>query len=104
MGVLTDLVCATAAEIAALDPELVPFHAFPGLDIKGTGLVELATLLAFAKNSEFDQLDEAQTRLREMSAFSREARPVREACAYLDVPLRAVCCQNSGSRLVAGVK
>lgn len=54
MGVLTDLVCATSSELAALSDDDIPINIFPGLDLKGTGLVELGALLAIAIGAELD--------------------------------------------------
>jgi hypothetical protein len=39
-----DLVIATAAELEAMPEDEVPYNAFPGVAIKGVGLLELASL------------------------------------------------------------
>jgi len=54
MGILTDLILATEEELAGLDPDDLPIEVLPGLDIKGTGLVELATLHAIIIGTDFD--------------------------------------------------
>lgn len=54
MGVLTDLIIATEDELAAVDPDEIPINVLPGLDIKGTGIIELATLHAILGGTEFD--------------------------------------------------
>jgi hypothetical protein len=54
MGGLSNLIIATAEEIAALDPHEVPIRRFPGLDVKGTGLPELEALWALLKGGPFD--------------------------------------------------
>ena len=54
MEVLTDLILGTKEELAAVDPEDVPINVLPGLDIKGTGLIELSTLYAIATGTAFD--------------------------------------------------
>ena len=54
MGVLTDLIIATEHELAAAGPDEVPINVLPGLDIKGTGLIELATLHSIFARAVFD--------------------------------------------------
>ena len=54
MGVLTDLILGSAEELAAVDADDVPINVLPGLDIKGTGLIELATLYAIATRTEVE--------------------------------------------------
>jgi hypothetical protein len=54
VGVLTGLVCATESEIRAIDPDELLSGTLPGLEIKGTGLVELGTLLAIIEGDRFD--------------------------------------------------
>jgi hypothetical protein len=54
VGVLTDLILATEEELAALDPGELPISVLPGLDIKGTGLIELATLLSILSGESLD--------------------------------------------------
>jgi len=54
VGVLTDLIMATAEELGSADPDDVPINRLPGLDIKGTGLIELATLHAILGGPAFD--------------------------------------------------
>lgn len=54
MGVLNDLIIATEAELAALPEDDIPINAFPGVDIKGVGLIELASLHALLAGEEFD--------------------------------------------------
>jgi len=59
MGILTDLILATEEELAGLDPDVLPIEVLPGLDIKGTGLVELATLHSIITGTDFDPAMEA---------------------------------------------
>jgi hypothetical protein len=54
VGVLTDLILATEEELAALDPDELPIQVLPGLDVKGTGLIELATLHSIITGKPFD--------------------------------------------------
>jgi hypothetical protein len=54
MGVLTDLILATEIELAALPEDETPINMFPGIDIKGVGIIELATLHALLTGIDFD--------------------------------------------------
>ena len=54
MGVLTDLILATEEELINVPADEIPINVFPGLYIKGTGLIELATLHAILAGVEFD--------------------------------------------------
>lgn len=54
MGNLTDLILGTEEELSAVDPDNIPINVLPGLDIKGTDIVELATLCATVTATDFD--------------------------------------------------
>jgi hypothetical protein len=54
MGVLTDLIIGTHDELAEIPAEEVPSRVLPGLDIKGTGLIELVSLYMILTGVEFD--------------------------------------------------
>ena len=54
MGILTDLIMATEAELAAVPKDKVPFNVLPGVDVKGMGLVAIAMLYAIMTGTEFD--------------------------------------------------
>ena len=54
MGVLTDLIIGSEADLATVPDDEVPFNVLPGLDIKGFGPVELGILHANLGDTEFD--------------------------------------------------
>jgi hypothetical protein len=59
MGVLTDLVIATEADLGGVSPDELPISVFPGVDIKGIGIIELAILHGLLAGKEFDPRLEA---------------------------------------------
>jgi len=56
---LTDLIVATEAELGAIPQDEIPINLFPGVDVKGIGLIELATLHSLVGNAEFDPVLDA---------------------------------------------
>src|SRR5262245_54177269 len=54
MGVLSDLILATEAELASVPPDAVPINVLPGLDVKGIDLVKIGTLHALLAGRDFD--------------------------------------------------
>jgi hypothetical protein len=54
MGILSDLVLATEAELLAVPRDQAPVRVLPGIDIKGVDSIKLCTLHGLMTGAEFD--------------------------------------------------